>query len=271
MRARECPFLQEGLLWRRRREDAQLGRERSAELARLTERFLLRRTKALNAAYLPPLASFVVFCRPSALQVRAIAASLLLICHANLLHTLPEAHAPNIHHAAPTFFTISACKRPSENALIRGFIQRLTKAASCLRQVALIQQLCQCGAVRSLLFAGSSASAPSSALASLTALRKLCNHPDLLHCRGAAAEGGGDETLAPGSDIERELAPLFPPDYQPGNAEHSGARMHAAVLPPQESLMCPMAYPFRSLDLDGSMHICMTLAGVLDIACKGAA
>ena len=54
-----------------RREEAELGKERSAELGRLTDRFLLRRTKALNAAYLPPLASYVVFCRPSALQVRA--------------------------------------------------------------------------------------------------------------------------------------------------------------------------------------------------------
>ena len=32
---------------------------------------MLRRTKGLNAAYLPPLASYVVFCRLSELQVIA--------------------------------------------------------------------------------------------------------------------------------------------------------------------------------------------------------
>ena len=34
---------------------------------------MLRRTKGLNAAYLPPLASYVVFCRLSELQVWDIA------------------------------------------------------------------------------------------------------------------------------------------------------------------------------------------------------
>ena len=52
------------------REEAELGQERSRELGRLTDAFILRRTKALNAAYLPPLARYVVFCRPSALQAR---------------------------------------------------------------------------------------------------------------------------------------------------------------------------------------------------------
>ena len=55
----------------RLREEAELGQERSRELSRLTDSFILRRTKALNAAYLPPLASYVVFCRPSPLQARA--------------------------------------------------------------------------------------------------------------------------------------------------------------------------------------------------------
>ena len=95
--------------------------------------------------------------------------------------------------------------------------------------MALIQQLCQCGAVRSLLYAGGGgAAAPSSALASLTALRKLCNHPALLH-RGVSTEGADDDDALAGSDIERELAPLFPPGYQPGSPEHSGARMRSPL------------------------------------------
>ena len=83
-------------------------------------------------------------------------------------------------------------------------------------QVTLYQQLIQTGAVRSLLSCSGDPS-PASALTSISALRKLCNHPDLLH-RAAA---GGD-ALAGASDIERELAPLFPADYQPGCAAQSG-------------------------------------------------
>ena len=58
-------------------EEVALGQQRSAELGRRVDAFMLRRTKEINAAYLPPLHSFVVFCPPSALQVLSCSC-----CHA---------------------------------------------------------------------------------------------------------------------------------------------------------------------------------------------
>jgi SNF2 family DNA or RNA helicase len=52
-------------------EEAELGRERSAELNRRVEAFVLRRIKDVNAAFLPPLASYVVMCLPTPLQVKS--------------------------------------------------------------------------------------------------------------------------------------------------------------------------------------------------------
>ena len=52
-------------------EEVALGSERSAELGRRTDACLLRRTSAAVAKFLPPLSSYVVFCRPSDLQVPA--------------------------------------------------------------------------------------------------------------------------------------------------------------------------------------------------------
>eukprot|EP00794_Sanderia_malayensis_P014349 gene14349-15845_t len=49
-------------------DDKLLGTERAAELKRLTDLFVLRRTSELNHAYLPPKAEFVVFCPLSMLQ-----------------------------------------------------------------------------------------------------------------------------------------------------------------------------------------------------------
>ena len=39
------------------------------ELSRRVDSFVLRRTNEINARYLPPLTNYVVFCRPSDLQV----------------------------------------------------------------------------------------------------------------------------------------------------------------------------------------------------------
>lgn len=50
-------------------EEVALGQQRSAELSRRVGAFVLRRTKGINAAYLPPLHSYVAFCPPSPLQV----------------------------------------------------------------------------------------------------------------------------------------------------------------------------------------------------------
>jgi DNA repair and recombination protein RAD54B len=40
------------------------------ELNRRKESFVLRRTAELNARFLPPLHSYIVFCRPTELQAR---------------------------------------------------------------------------------------------------------------------------------------------------------------------------------------------------------
>ncbi|XP_037085497.1 DNA repair and recombination protein RAD54B-like [Pollicipes pollicipes] len=46
-----------------------LGEERAAQLAAVTDRFILRRTQEVLDRYLPPKVETVVFCRPSPLQV----------------------------------------------------------------------------------------------------------------------------------------------------------------------------------------------------------
>lgn len=51
-------------------EQKRLGAERSKELSRRMDVFLLRRTSDAIAKFLPPLSSFVVFCRPTELQVQ---------------------------------------------------------------------------------------------------------------------------------------------------------------------------------------------------------
>ncbi|TPX68731.1 hypothetical protein SpCBS45565_g02888 [Spizellomyces sp. 'palustris'] len=50
-------------------EEYDLGQKRSKELSRLTNMFILRRTSEVNARYLPPKSEFVLFCRPTALQL----------------------------------------------------------------------------------------------------------------------------------------------------------------------------------------------------------
>lgn len=44
------------------------------ELSRRVDSFVLRRTNEINARYLPALTNYVVFCRPSDLQVGSQAA-----------------------------------------------------------------------------------------------------------------------------------------------------------------------------------------------------
>ncbi|KAK9915546.1 hypothetical protein WJX75_000577 [Coccomyxa subellipsoidea] len=126
-------------------EEVALGQQRSAELGRRVDAFMLRRTKEINAAYLPPLHSFVVFCPPSPLQV------------------------------------------------------------------ALYKQLVRSNMVTSLLTSSGGAN-EGSALACIMAMRKLCNHPDMLFV--------GDDMEASG--VEADLHPLYPARYQLGQPQHSG-------------------------------------------------
>jgi len=46
------------------------------ELGKRVSQFVLRRTSDINAKYLPPLALYVAFCRPSPLQLRLYSAVL---------------------------------------------------------------------------------------------------------------------------------------------------------------------------------------------------
>uniref|UniRef100_UPI003590237B DNA repair and recombination protein RAD54B isoform X2 n=1 Tax=Myxine glutinosa TaxID=7769 RepID=UPI003590237B len=50
-------------------EEKRLGESRAGELQRLTALFTLRRTAAVNARYLPPRHEYVIFCRPTSLQL----------------------------------------------------------------------------------------------------------------------------------------------------------------------------------------------------------
>lgn len=51
-------------------EEISLGEERAAELSRMTQMFVLRRTQEINNKYLPPKREIVIFCRPTDLQLR---------------------------------------------------------------------------------------------------------------------------------------------------------------------------------------------------------
>ncbi|XP_013382594.1 DNA repair and recombination protein RAD54B [Lingula anatina] len=51
-------------------EELELGRTRSDELSQLTKQFILRRTQEVNDQYLPPKVEYVVFCRPSEVQLQ---------------------------------------------------------------------------------------------------------------------------------------------------------------------------------------------------------
>ncbi|KAH3862890.1 hypothetical protein DPMN_025865, partial [Dreissena polymorpha] len=51
------------------REQLSLGEQRGAELSRMTQMFVLRRTQEINNKYLPPKQEIVVFCRPTSLQL----------------------------------------------------------------------------------------------------------------------------------------------------------------------------------------------------------
>jgi DNA repair and recombination protein RAD54B len=66
----------------------QLAEERSRELGRLVESMMLRRTADINKQYLPPLSSYVVFCKPSAEQLEALCAQLGAPSIRGMLHTI---------------------------------------------------------------------------------------------------------------------------------------------------------------------------------------
>ena len=75
-------------------------------------------------------------------------------------------------------------------------------------------------AVSALLAGGAGSNAAGGVLGVITALRKLCNHPDLLLPAGPAALEDGEE---PVGEMAALAQPLFPPGYARGQPEHSGA------------------------------------------------
>ncbi len=78
-------------------------------------------------------------------------------------------------------------------------------------QVALYKQLVRSNMVTSLLTSAGGCS-EGSALSCIMAMRKLCNHPDMLFV--------GDDMEAAG--LEADLHPLYPAGYQLGQPQHSG-------------------------------------------------
>lgn len=77
--------------------------------------------------------------------------------------------------------------------------------------MALYKQLVRSNMVTSLLTSSGGAN-EGSALACIMAMRKLCNHPDMLFV--------GDDMEASG--VKADLHPLYPARYQLGQPQHSG-------------------------------------------------
>lgn len=86
-------------------------------------------------------------------------------------------------------------------------------------QVELYRQLIRSSTVMSLLSSPASTH-DSSALSCIMALRKLCNHPDMLFA--------GDNQEASG--MEADLHPLYPAGYQLDQPQHSGEPEPASLL-----------------------------------------
>ena len=83
--------------------DAPSGAERCRpqcrELSRLKDAFVLRRTAELNAKFLPPASTYIVFCRPSPLQACCQVARLMLPSqvHEHDYYRHGDASAEDIH------------------------------------------------------------------------------------------------------------------------------------------------------------------------------
>ena len=86
-------------------------------------------------------------------------------------------------------------------------------------QVALYKQVVHSNMVTSVL-TSAGGSADGSALACIMAMRKLCNHPDLLFV--------GEDMEASG--VEADLHPLYPARYQLGQSQNSGMPRRALPL-----------------------------------------
>ena len=87
-------------------------------------------------------------------------------------------------------------------------------------QIDLYGHVLRSKAVSSLL-TGAAVTGGADALSVITTLRKLCNHPDLLHRPDAAGKQAAEGTAANGSAVE-DLQRWFPADYQRGDSAHSG-------------------------------------------------
>jgi hypothetical protein len=79
-------------------------------------------------------------------------------------------------------------------------------------------------AVSSLLTGGgATGNGGADALSVITTLRKLCNHPDLLHKPSDAARGRQTADGAAGGSAAEDLQRLYPADFQRGDSSNSGA------------------------------------------------
>ncbi|CAI5958852.1 unnamed protein product, partial [Closterium sp. NIES-65] len=161
-------------------EERALGAERSAELSDRVNQFILRRTNALLSNHLPPKVCSSVLPPPLGLS-------------------------PTLHLTSTTSFYTSFYLHVTPN-LSCGCIVEIVCCRMTDLQRQLYERFMHSKNVRTALEDGKKARA----LASITALKKLCNHPKLLYdsIRAGGAEAAGFE----------DALPLFPPEMFNGRS-----------------------------------------------------
>ncbi|CAI5968030.1 unnamed protein product [Closterium sp. NIES-64] len=208
-------------------EEVQVGEARSQELQAKAAAFVLRRTAAVNAAYLPPKSEYIVFCRLHAQQARQYSDFLRSTVravprpfHSPLLATLNSSVFQFVtpHPLAPFFY-----RHPLQHMYspLLSLPSRVPASLPPSTPPALPPP-CAWQHVRSLLYA----MAPGTTASALTAichLRKLCLHPALAAAptpssprprspspaastSAAGGEEGGDEEGWAGDEEQEEVA-----------------------------------------------------------------
>ena len=87
-------------------------------------------------------------------------------------------------------------------------------------QVELYGHVLRSKAVSSLLAGCGATGSGADALSVITTLRKLCNHPDLLHSAAVSDDATGNGSVS--RSAAEELQQRFPADYERGDSSQSG-------------------------------------------------
>ncbi|CAI5503017.1 unnamed protein product [Closterium sp. Naga37s-1] len=212
-------------------EEVRVGEARSQELQAKAAAFVLRRTAAVNAAYLPPKSEYIVFCRLHAQQARQYSDFLRSTVravprpfHSPLLATLNSSvfqfvwRMATPHPLAPFFY-----RHPLQH-MYSPFMSLLSQVTASLPPSTppALPPPCAWQHVRSLLYAVAPGTT-ASALTAICHLRKLCLHPALAtpptpasprprspspaaSASAAGGEEGGDEEEWAGDEEQEEVA-----------------------------------------------------------------